>query len=211
METQHFSLAVDAQVPNGLTNEEVLNIIALAVQGVMVNHGILSTKVEAIVGKFKPGTSGKPTAAKGKPGRKPVNRPKVEAWIRANVQVGESTQGTTGLNGVDRSGMPLIDSPNKIYAHRIAAPEEAGGVGLSMLAIKNVLSQLETEGYLEKGFSSGADWWEYVRELHPEGYEGAGVPIQRASIREIDFTFAHIPEGKDQPSGVKPALIQLED
>lgn len=200
MNPQHFSLAVDAQVPDGKTDDEVLSIIALAVQAALVGNGILSTKVEALVGKFKPGTSGKPTAAKGKPGRKPINRPKVEAWIRANVQVGDSTQGTTGLNGVTREGQPLIDSPNKVYAHRIAAPEEHGGVGLSMVAIKTVLSQLETEGYLEKGFSSGADWWEYVRELHPEGYEGAGVEIPRASIREVDFTYAHGPEPK--PSGI---------
>lgn len=200
METQRFSIAIDAVVPDSMANEDMVNSIALILQMGLVQREVLTTRVEVAIGKFKPGTSGTPTAAKGKPGRKPVNRPKVEAWIRANVQVGESTQGTTGLNGVDREGKPLIDSPNKVYAHRIAAPEEHGGVGLSMVAIKNVLSQLETEGYLEKGFSSGADWWEYVRELHPEGYEGAGVEFVRASVREVDFTYAHGPEAK--PSGI---------
>jgi hypothetical protein len=183
---KRFTIAVDiAAVPETVTEEFLVEAMALAVQGVLFNNDTLATKIDI---KAHAAAGSSFTNANGKPGRKPINRPKIEAWIRENVPVGDSTQGTTGLNGVDRQGKPLIDAPNRVYPHRLAAPIEAGGVGLSLLAIDKVLKELDVEGYLEKGFASGSPFYEYIKPLHPEGWVPGNADIKRASIREVDFS-----------------------
>lgn len=192
-DTKRFSIATDVSVPERFTDDEVVELIALGIQAKLVTEGILTTKVEVTVGKFKPGTSGSPTPAGGKPGRKPINRPKVESWIRANVQAGDSGIGQ-GLGGVDREGN-VQTLPNRVFIGKLAMPETMGGVGLSLIAIDKVMKELETEGFVERGFAAGSPFFDYIRELHPEGYS-PGVEIKRASIHEVDFTYAHGPEPK---------------
>ncbi|MEG2887221.1 MAG: hypothetical protein RR853_08860, partial [Aurantimicrobium sp.] len=104
-------------------------------------------------------------------GRKPINRPKIEAWIRANVVAGPSTQGTMGLHGVDRTGKSNMDAKNRVYPHILVLPEPEG-VGLTMPAVTKVLGELDREGYLERGFAAGAPFYELIRELEEEGKVG---------------------------------------
>lgn len=168
-----------------MSTEDMVKFLALSMQKATVDHGILATRIDVRTSKT---SVARPTGSStGRPGRKPVNRPKIEAWIRKHIPVGESTQGTTGLNGVDRKGRPLVDAPNRIYPHRLAAPEPEG-VGLSLLAIDKVLKELVVEGFLERGFASGSPFYEYVKELPPEGWEPGKSEIKRATIHEIDFS-----------------------
>lgn len=134
--------------------EQMVKYIQLSIQQALTRSDSLINRVDVRQNKSSAGGSKSPGT--GVAGRKPVNRPKVEQWIRENITAGPSTQGTTGLNGVDRGGKPLIDSPNRVYPHRLAAPADQGGCGVSMLGIEKVLRELENEGYLERGFASGS-------------------------------------------------------
>ena len=147
--------------------EKIENYLRLSLQQSLTKANCIINKVEV---KQKARPAGAPRG-KGTAGRKPVNRPKIEAWIRANVTAGPSTQGTTGLNGVDKDGRPLIDAPNRIYVHRLMAPEPEG-VGLPQPSIEKVLRELDVEGYLERGFAAGAPFYELVRPLEDEGQVG---------------------------------------
>lgn len=161
------------------TAEQMIKYLQLSIQQALTKADSLINRVDVKESKVGAGgTRSVPGSQSGVRGRKPVNRPKIERWIREHVTAGPSTQGTTGLNGVDRQGKPLIDSPNRIYIHRLAAPEPEG-VGLSLMAIDKVLKELEVEGYLERGFASGAPFYELIRPLEEEGQVGVrGRPIE---------------------------------
>lgn len=165
------------------STEQMVKYLQLTIQQALTRSDSLIKSVT--VKEHKAGAGGTrsvPGAAGGVRGRKPVNRPKIENWIRKNVTAGPSTQGTTGLNGVDRQGKPLIDSPNRVYPHRLAAPEP-DGVGLSLLAIDKVLKELEVEGYLERGFASGSPFYELIRPLEDEGQVGVrGRPLDEVPV-----------------------------
>jgi hypothetical protein len=150
------------------SSDKIENYLRLAVQQALTKANCLINKVE--VKKSAARQAGAPRA-KGTAGRKPINRPRIEAWIRENITAGPSTQGTTGLNGVDKNGRPLKDAPNRIYPHRLLQPMPEG-VGLSMPAILKVLGELEVEGYVERGFAAGAPFYELIRPLEEEGKVG---------------------------------------
>lgn len=147
---------------------KIENYLRLAVQQALTKADCLINKVEVKKSAARP--AGAPRA-RGTAGRKPINRPRIEAWIRENITPGPSTQGTTGLNGVDKHGRPLKDAPNRIYPHRLLQPMP-DGVGLSMPAILKVLGELEVEGYVERGFAAGAPFYELLRPLEEEGKVG---------------------------------------
>lgn len=169
------------------TTEQMIKYLQLTVQQALTKSDSLINKFE--IKEYRSGSGGTkstPGGNGGVRGRKPVNRPKVENWIREHVTAGPSTQGTTGLNGVDRKGRPLIDSPNRVYPHRLAAPEPEG-VGLSLMAIDKVLKELEVEGYLERGFASGSPFYELIRPLEEEGKVGIRGREVEATPRELEF------------------------
>lgn len=185
---------------NPRSEEKVENYIRLSTQQALVKANCLINSVK--VKKSAARVAGAPRG-KGTAGRKPINRPKIEAWIRRNVEAGPSTQGTTGLNGVDRDGRPLIESKNRIYPHILLQPEPEG-VGLSMPAIVKVMGELEIEGYVERGFAAGSPFYELIRPLEEDGQVGVrgreidddevddimDAPrqrIKRAEPRVIDF------------------------
>ena len=168
-----------------LTEADVEKVIRMAVQGALFNEDILINSIG--VKKSLARQAGEPRA-KGTAGRKPVNRPKVEAWIRANVTAGPSTQGTMGLHGVDKDGRSNMKAANRIYPHRLADP--VNGVGLGMAAITKALGELEGMGYLERGFAAGAPFYELIRPLEEEGMVGVrGRAIDEgATPRELDMS-----------------------
>lgn len=162
-----FMVEVDLD-PGDTPVEDIERQMRLGVQRHLLSEDLLlnTIRVKQSMSKASLGIGGT-----GTPGRKPVNRPKVENWIRENVTAGASTQGTVGLAGVDREGKPLKDAPNRVYAHRLAYAEPEG-TGLSLVAIDKVLRELETEGYLERGFAAGAPFYELIRPLEAEGLVG---------------------------------------
>lgn len=149
--------------------DKVVRFIQLSVQQALTRSDVLINRVDVKQGKAGGSTTG--PRGSGTPGRKPINRPKVENWIIAHVEPGPSTQGTVGLQGVDKKGRPLQDAKNRIYIHRLAAPEPEG-TGLSLVAIDKVLRELEVEGYLERGYAAGAPFYEYIRPLEGNGQTG---------------------------------------
>lgn len=178
------------------TSEQIEKYIKLSLQQALTRAEVIINRVEVKQTVVRP--AGAPRA-KGTAGRKPINRPKVEAWIREHIQAGPSTQGTTGLHGVDRNGRPLKDAPNRIYPHRMMGPE---GIGLSQAALNKALGELEVMGYLERGFAAGAPFYELIRELPPEGEVGMrGRPIDEAPVygegatpRDLDFSHTDTPD-----------------
>lgn len=186
---------------NPRTAEKVEKYLRIALQQALTKAECVINRVDVKQSVARP--AGAPRD-KGTAGRKPVNRPKIEAWIRANIKAGPSTQGTTGLNGVDRQGKPLIDAPNRIYTHRLMAPAPEG-VGLPLPSIEKVMRELDVEGYVERGFASGAPFYELIRDLEDDGEVGvrgqalenhtitdeAGgtrVKMKKAEPRIIDFS-----------------------
>jgi hypothetical protein len=153
---------------NPRTADKVEKYLRIAVQQALTKANCLINKVEVKQLASRP--AGAPRA-KGTAGRKPVNRPKIEAWIRKNVTAGPTTQGTMGLHGVDRTGKSHMDAPNRVYPHVLVLPEPEG-VGLSMPAVMKVLAELDVEGYLERGFAAGAPFYELIRPLEEEGQVG---------------------------------------
>lgn len=194
-----YNINVDLE-EGDFTTDQIEKIIRLAVQGALFNEDILVNSLGVKQSAARP--AGAPRA-KGTAGRKPVNRPKVEAWIRKNITAGPSTQGTMGLHGVDRDGKSLMKAPNRIYPHRLADP--VNGVGLGMAAITKALGELEVFGYLERGFAAGAPFYELIRELPPEGEVGmrgreddeiiTQVPL--ATPRDLDFSKDQYLDGDD--------------
>lgn len=198
-----YNISIDALNLGNFSDEEALTqYVALAVTKSLAKEDVLITRVDI----KKPGQSAVIGDRTGStPGRKPINRPKVEAWIRENIIAGPSTLGTVGLEGVDRQGKPLKDAPNRIYPHRLAAPEPEG-VGLSLLAIDKVLRELDVEGYVSRGFAAGSPFYELVRPLDEPGkvgIRGNGQPDtdiflapkpQGASIQEVDFSLLNLDE-----------------
>lgn len=171
------------------TPDQVVRYLQLSLQQALTKANVLVHKSEVREGGARQGGGGK-AGGNGTPGRKPTNRPKVEQWIRDNITAGPSTQGTVGLEGVDRNGFPK-DLPNRIFIHRMAMPVENGGCGVSELGIKKVLGELEREGYLERGFAAGAPFYELIRELEAPGLVGVrGRPLDEpvgATPHEVDF------------------------
>lgn len=183
---------INVDLEEGVLEEaDIEKIIRLAVQGALFNEDILINSLGVKKSAARP--AGAPRA-KGTAGRKPVNRPKVEAWIRKNVTAGPSTQGTMGLHGVDKDGRSNMKAANRIYPHRLADP--VNGVGLGMAAITKALGELEGMGYLERGFAAGAPFYELIRPLEEEGMVGVRgraedeiiTQVPGATPREIDFT-----------------------
>jgi len=152
------------------SSEQMVKYIQLSLQQAITRADVLLLRADVKEGKASAagGSTGRTSSTRG---RKPTNRPKIEQWIRENVTAGPSTQGTSGLNGVDHEGKPLIDSPNRVYIHRLMAdPPE--GTGVSMLGIQKVLAELDAEGYLERGFAAGAPFYELIRPLEEPGMVG---------------------------------------
>lgn len=178
---------VDKNTGEPRDSEKIVKYLQLSLQQAITRADVILLRADVKEGKAS--AAGGSSARNGStPGRKPVNRPKIEQWIRENVTAGPSTQGTTGLNGVDKQGKPLIDSPNRIYMHRLMAnPPE--GVGISLIGIQKVLGELEREGYLERGFASGAPFYELIRPLEEPGKVGVrGRPLDEgATPMELDF------------------------
>lgn len=186
-----YNLSVDID-ELGETAEEVEKLIRIGVQRVLLANEFLVNSITVKKSEARP--AGAPRA-KGTAGRKPVNRPKVEAWIRKNITAGPSTQGTMGLHGVDKDGRSNMKAANRIYPHRLADP--VNGVGLGMAAITKALGELEGMGYLERGFAAGAPFYELIRPLEEEGMVGVRgraedepliTQVPGATPREIDFT-----------------------
>lgn len=170
------------------TEEQLIKYLQLTTQQALTRAECIIHSVKVRTGAAARSASGPRTT--GTPGRKPINRPKIERWIRENIVAAPSTQGTVGLEGVDREGKPLNKvARNRVYIHMLAAPEPEG-VGLSLPAIQKVLSELEVEGYLERGFARGAPFYELIRPLEEEGKVGVrGRPIDDmgATPRDVDF------------------------
>ncbi|WNO27846.1 hypothetical protein SEA_HUWBERT_97 [Microbacterium phage Huwbert] len=158
---------VDAE-GNARDPEKIEKYLRIAVQQALTKANCLINRVEVKQSAARP--AGAPRT-KGTAGRKPINRPKIEAWIREHVTAGPSTQGTMGLHGVDRTGKSNMDAKNRVYPHILALPEP-DGVGLTMPAISKVLGELDREGYLERGFAAGAPFYELIRPLEAEGLVG---------------------------------------
>lgn len=148
--------------------EKVEKYLRIAVQQALTKANCLINKVEVKQSAARP--AGAPRG-QGTAGRKPINRPKIEAWIRANITPAPSSQGTMGLHGVDKEGKPRVDASNRVYPHILVLPEP-DGVGLSMPAVVKVMGELEREGYLERGFAAGAPFYELIRPLEEEGKVG---------------------------------------
>ena len=199
MTKYNFSIEA-ANLGNYADDEALQESIALAVSKALVLEDVLVLKIDI----KKPGQSGSLTTGPrdaSTPGRKPINRPKIENWIRDNIIAGPSTQGTVGLEGVDKEGKALRRAENRVYPHMLVMPAP-DGVGLQMQAVMKVLGELAQEGYLERGFSSGSPFFELIRPLEEEGKVGvrgrevsadqlAQYPIfmpPRASIQEVDFS-----------------------
>ena len=199
MTKYNFSIEA-ANLGNYADDEALQESIALAVSKALVLEDVLVLKIDI----KKPGQGGGLTTGprdSSTPGRKPINRPKIENWIRENVVAGPSTQGTVGLEGVDREGKSLGKGKNRVYPHTLVKPAPEG-VGLQMAAVMKVLGELAQEGYLERGFSAGSPFFELIRPLEEEGKVGvrgrevsadqlAQYPIfmpPRASIQEVDFS-----------------------
>lgn len=165
--------------------EKIIKYIQLSLQQAITRADVLLLKADVKTGKAS--VSGGSSARMGStPGRKPVNRPKIEQWIRDHITAGPSTQGTVGLAGVDKQGKPLKDSPNRIYIHRLMA-DPPDGVGISLLGIQKVLGELEREGYLERGFAAGAPFYELIRPLEEPGRVGVrGRPVTEREAYEDD-------------------------
>jgi hypothetical protein len=177
------------------TPEQIIKYLQLSLQQAITRADVLLLRAEVKEGKV--GSGGHASRDGSTPGRKPTNRPKVEDWIRRNITAGPSTQGTVGLEGVDRNGFPK-DLPNRVFIHRMALPLEDGGCGVSKLGIQKVLSELETEGYLERGFAAGAPFYELIRPLEEPGKVGVrGRPLEEdeefyapATPMTLDFSGA---------------------
>ena len=107
---------------------------------------------------------GVPGAARG---RKPVNRPRIEDWIRKNIVAAPATMGS-GNGGVDKEGKPT----GKVPANRIILQVLATEVGLSMAAVMKVMGELAVEGYVERGYSQGSPYYELIKPLEEEGMVG---------------------------------------
>ena len=199
MTKYNFSIEA-ANLGNFADDEALQGAIALAVSKALVLEDVLVLKIDI----KKPGQGGGLTTGprdSSTPGRKPINRPKIENWIRENVVAGPSTQGTVGLEGVDKEGKSLGKGKNRVYPHTLVKPAPEG-VGLQMAAVMKVLGELSQEGYLERGFSAGSPFFELIRPLEEEGKVGvrgrevsADQPAQypifmppRASIQEVDFS-----------------------
>lgn len=205
MTKYNFSIEA-ANLGNFADDEALQETIALAVSKALVLEDVLVLKIDI----KKPGQGGGLTTGprdSSTPGRKPINRPKIENWIRENVVAGPSTQGTVGLEGVDREGKSLGKGKNRVYPHTLVKPAPEG-VGLQMAAVMKVLGELAQEGYLERGFSAGSPFFELIRPLEEEGKVGvrgrevsadqlAQYPIfmaPRASIQEVDFSVLDLDE-----------------
>ena len=195
-----YNISLDIAPLGDDSEETLLKKLQLALQTSLTTSACIINKVDVKQSGTGGGGKSKPRSNNpgGTPGRKPINRPKVERWIRENVTCMESTQGTVGLQGVDSQGRPLQAPPNRVYAHILVLPEPQG-VGLSPLAVDKVLRELAIEGYLERGYAAGAPFYEYVKPL-PE--EGSGIRgkdevflnqpvIQKpkpATVHEVDFS-----------------------
>lgn len=170
------------------TTEQIVKYVQLSLQQALTRAEVLVLRADVKEGKAS--AAGGSSARSGStPGRKPTNRPKVEQWIRDNITAGPSTQGTVGLEGVDRNGFPK-DLPNRVFIHRVAQPVEAGGAGVSLLGVQKVLGELEREGYLERGFAAGAPFYELIRPLEEPGLVGVrGRPIEEgATPMDLDMS-----------------------
>ena len=205
MTKYNFSIEA-ANLGNYADDEALQESIALAVSKALVLEDVLVLKIDI----KKPGQGGGLATGprdSSTPGRKPINRPKIENWIRENVVAGPSTQGTVGLEGVDKEGKSLGKGKNRVYPHTLVMPAP-DGVGLQMQAVMKVLGELAQEGYLERGFSAGSPFFELIRPLEEEGKVGvrgrevsanqlAQYPIfmaPRASIQEVDFSVLDLDE-----------------
>ena len=117
MTKYNFSIEA-ANLGNFADDEALQGTIALAVSKALVLEDVLVLKIDI----KKPGQGGGlPTGPRDSstPGRKPINRPKIENWIRENVVAGPSTQGTVGLEGVDKEGKSRGKGKNRVCPHTL--------------------------------------------------------------------------------------------
>ena len=147
----------------------VERMLHLEVQKALTMAQVTINKVEVVE---KPQRGATKRAAPGSPsgaprGRKPVNRPRIEDWIRKNVVAGPAGM-ASGNGGVGKDGKPLGERP----ANRIIIQELSTEVGLNVPAVEKVMRELGVEGYVERGYANGSPYYDLVKPLEDEGKVG---------------------------------------